>query len=137
MSSQQTTPSSRTQHFLSFLSRPIPKLRGTTRESEKPTFKLQETSSLPSYPVLWSPTATTADGKPQELGIDLTVSESGKEIDLTIISNYLRWERGALFLSVFVVSEPLENGPLVNSSILRFSASVSVDYYIHFCYGSM
>ena len=110
--SQQTTSSSRSHHIPSFLSRLTPKLREATRESEKPTFKLQETSSLPSYPVLWSPTAATADGKPQELGINLTVSESGKETYLTSISNSWRWERGALFLSVFVVSESLECGTI-------------------------
>ena len=130
--SQQTTSSSRAH-----LSRLTLKLREATRQSEELTFKLRETSSLPSYPVLWSPTAATADNKPQELGINLTVSEGGKETDLTFISNSWRWERGALFLSGFVVSESRETRPLVGSCTLRSSPSVPVDYCIHFYYGSV
>lgn len=134
--SHQTSSTSRTRHIPSLSSHLSPKRREETRLSEKPTFKLQETSSLPSYPVFWSPTAGTANAKPQELGVNLTVSESGKETDLTIIPNPWKWERVVLFLSVFVVSEPCEkNALVVGSSTFRSSVSDSVDWCIHFCYG--
>jgi hypothetical protein len=105
--SHQTSSTSRTRHFPSVSSHLTDKPREETRVSEKPTFKLRETSSLPSYPVFWSPTAGTTDGKPRELGINLTVSESGKETQLTFISDSWKWERRALFLSVLVVSGPV------------------------------
>jgi len=108
--SQQTNSTSRTHHFPSLSARLTPKQREETRHSEKATFKLRETSSLPSYPVFWSPTTGTAVAKPQESGINRTVSESCKETSLTFLSVFWKWERAALFLSVFVVSEPCEHG---------------------------
>ena len=113
--SQLTSSTSRVHHPPSLLFHLTLKSSQATRLSEKATFKLQETSSLPSYPVFWSPTAGTADYKPQKLGINLTVSESGKETDLNLISASWKWERCVLFLSVFVVSELHENEAIVNS----------------------
>lgn len=135
--SQQTSSTSRMHHFPFLSSDLTPKPREESRQSEKPTFKLQEASSLPTFPVFWSPTAGTTYGKPPGLGSNLTISESGKEINMTIVSNSWKWERGALFLSVFVVSRLCENATLVDLPTLRSSASVSVDCCIHFCYGSV
>ena len=103
--SQLTNSTSRAHHSPSLASHLTLKPPDETHQSEKPTFKLQEASSLPSFPVFWSPTAGTTYGKPQALGSNLTISESGKEINMTSISNTWKWERGALFLSVFVVSK--------------------------------
>jgi len=107
--SQQTSSTSRSHPFPSLSSHLTPTPRQETRQPEKPTFKLRETSSLPSYPVFWSPPAGTTISKPQDLGTNLTISESGKETHRTLISNPWKWERVVLFLSVFVVSVPCEN----------------------------
>ena len=118
--SQQTSSTSRVHHSPSLSSHRTPKPREESRQSEKPTFKLQEASSLPSFPVFWSPTAGTTYGKPPGLGSSLTISESGKEINMTFISNSWKWERGVLFLSVFVVSGPTEKcniGGLTNTQV--------------------
>ena len=119
-SSQSTSSASRVHLFPSLSSHLTSKPREETRQSEKPTFKLQEASSLPSFPLFWSPTAGTTYGKPPDLGSNLTISESGKQINMTSISNSCKRERGALFLSVFVVSRPCEKcniGGLTNTQV--------------------
>ena len=136
-SSESTSSTPRMHHFPSLSSYLNPKQREETRQSEKPTFKLQEASSLPSFPLFWSPTAGTTYGKPPDLGSNLTISESGKQISMTSISNSCKWERGSLFLSVFVVSRPCEKYDIGGLTIFRSSASVSADCCIHFCYGSV
>jgi hypothetical protein len=103
--SQLTNSTSRTRRSPSLSSHPTSESRDETCQSEEPTFKLQGVSSLPSFPIFWSPTAGTTYGKPQDLGSNLTISESGKGINMTFISNTWKWERGGLFLSVFVVSK--------------------------------
>ena len=104
--SQLTSSTSRAHHSPSLSSHLTLKPREETRQSEKPTFKLQEASSLPPFPLFWSPTAGTIYGKPQALGSNSTISGGGKETNTTFMSNTWKWERGALFLSVFVVSKP-------------------------------